>query len=107
MLCVFSLSKPRVHDVGRRCESHKNFRAVPVFSELARVTIFLERIVFSFCSFPPCPLWFPLSRRRCRIYIDGEENAAANVPCHMLNPGAGMVKGTVESQHPYSNDLDK
>lgn len=43
---------------------------------------------------------------RCRMYIDGEEDAEGALPKHMLTPG-GMVKDVLESQHPYSNNVDK
>lgn len=43
---------------------------------------------------------------RCRIYIDGEEDAEGSLPKHMLTPG-GMVKDVLESQHPYANNMDK
>lgn len=44
---------------------------------------------------------------RCRIHIDGEQETEVDVPSHMLNAGVVMKKGVVESQHPYSNNLDK
>lgn len=43
---------------------------------------------------------------RCRMYIDGEEDAEGSLPKHMLTPG-GMVKDVLESQHPYANNVDK
>lgn len=46
------------------------------------------------------------AKSRCRIYVDGEEDGEASLPKHMLTPG-GMVKDVLESQHPYSNNLDK
>ncbi|CAN0181713.1 unnamed protein product [Pylaiella littoralis] len=46
------------------------------------------------------------AKSRCRIYIDGEEDAEGSLPKHMLSPG-GMVKDVLESQHPYANNMKK
>ena len=47
-----------------------------------------------------------MDSKRCRIYIDGEEDGEATLPKHMLTPG-GMVKIVTETQHPYANNMDK
>lgn len=44
---------------------------------------------------------------RCCIYIDGEEDAEAPIPSHMLNPGVGMPRSVIESQHPYADNTEQ